>query len=143
MLFGVGVSCRVLYSIVSCLCVSCSGSITSVGEERANMSAIVYLLLCGFCSERFPPPLGAWDGLRSFIAALPGPSVLLFTSLLSKYQYFLLQNNDIQIKRLKSGRHHTLRNLNSVCGSCIHSFCCFIFKVDSILSEITIIFYFG
>ena len=42
-IFGVGVSCRVMYSIVSCLCVSCSGSITSVGEERANLSAIVYL----------------------------------------------------------------------------------------------------
>ena len=32
--------------------VSCSRSITSVGEARANLSAIVYLLLCGFCSER-------------------------------------------------------------------------------------------
>ena len=40
MLFGVGVSCRILYSIVSYLCVGCSGSITSVGEERAYLSAI-------------------------------------------------------------------------------------------------------
>ena len=32
-----------LYSIVSYLCVSCSGPITSVGKERANLSAIVYL----------------------------------------------------------------------------------------------------
>ena len=39
--------------------VSCSGSMTSVGEERANLSAIVYLKLCSFCSERFPLPLGA------------------------------------------------------------------------------------
>ena len=31
--FGVGVSCRILYSIVSYLYVSCSGSIISVGEE--------------------------------------------------------------------------------------------------------------
>ena len=37
-LFGV-----VLYFIVSDLYVSGSGSITSVGEERANLSAIVYL----------------------------------------------------------------------------------------------------
>ena len=44
---------------------------TSVGEERANLSAIV----CGFCSERFPLPLGAWDGLRYFIVALPEPSI--------------------------------------------------------------------
>ena len=45
------------------LYVSCSGSNTSVGEEKARLSAIVYLLLCGFCSERFPLPLGTLDGL--------------------------------------------------------------------------------
>ena len=43
MLFVVGVSCRILYSIASFLYVSCSGSITSVGEESANLSAIDYL----------------------------------------------------------------------------------------------------
>ena len=48
---------------------------TSVGEERANLSAVVYLLLCGFCLERFPLPLGAWDRLRYFIVALPEPSI--------------------------------------------------------------------
>ena len=63
------------FVIFGYLYVSCSGSITSVGEERANLSAIVYLLLCGFCSERFPLPLGAWDGLRYFIVALPEPSI--------------------------------------------------------------------
>ena len=52
-----------------------SGSITSVGEERANLSAIVYLLLCCFCSERFSLPLGAWDGLHYFIVAFPEPSI--------------------------------------------------------------------
>ena len=41
-----------------------SGSITSVWEERANLSAVVYLLLCGFCLERFPLPLDASDGLH-------------------------------------------------------------------------------
>ena len=41
MLFGVGISCRILYSIASYLYVSCSGSITTFGEERANLSAIV------------------------------------------------------------------------------------------------------
>ena len=51
------------------------GSITSVGEERANLSAVVCLLLCVFCLERFPLPLGAWDGLRYFIVALPEPSI--------------------------------------------------------------------
>ena len=41
------------------LCVGCSGSITSVEEERANLSAMLSLWLFGFCSERFPFPLGA------------------------------------------------------------------------------------
>ena len=41
--FGVGVSCRKLYSVFVYLYVSGSGSITSVGEERANLSAVVYL----------------------------------------------------------------------------------------------------
>ena len=41
--FGVGVSCRKLYSFVVDLYVNGSGSITSVGEERANLSAVVYL----------------------------------------------------------------------------------------------------
>ena len=69
------VSCRKLYSFVVYLFVNGSGSITSVGEERANLSAAVYLLLCGFCLERFPLPLGAWDGLRYYIVALPEPSI--------------------------------------------------------------------
>ena len=43
MLFGVSVSCRILYSIVGYLCVSYSGAIASVGDERADLSAIVYL----------------------------------------------------------------------------------------------------
>ena len=70
-----GVSCRNLYSFVFYLYVNGSGSITSVGEERANLSAVVYLSICGFCLERFPLPLGAWDGLRFFIVALPEPSI--------------------------------------------------------------------
>ena len=41
--FGVGVSCRNLYSFVMNLYVSGSGSITSVGDERANLSAVFYL----------------------------------------------------------------------------------------------------
>ena len=76
--FGVDVSCRNLYSCVVYLYVNGSGSITSVGEERANLSALVYLSLCGFCLERFPLPLGAWDGLRYFIVALPEPSINYF-----------------------------------------------------------------
>ena len=43
MFIGVGVSCRNMYFFVVCLYVTGSGSITSVGEERANLSAVVYL----------------------------------------------------------------------------------------------------
>ena len=64
-----------MYSFVVYLYVNGSGSITSVREERANLSDFVYLLLCVFCLERFPLPLGAWDGLRYFIVALPEPSI--------------------------------------------------------------------
>ena len=38
--FGVGVSCRILYSFVVYLYVSRSGSVV---EERTNLSAVVYL----------------------------------------------------------------------------------------------------
>ena len=41
--FGVGVSCRNLYSRVVYLYVNGSGSTASVGEERANLTAVVYL----------------------------------------------------------------------------------------------------
>ena len=64
-----------LYSFGVYLYVNGSGSITLVGEERANLSAVVYLYLCGFRLERFPLPLCAWDGLRYFIVALPEPSI--------------------------------------------------------------------
>ena len=64
-----------MYSFVVYLYVNGSGSIIPVGEERANLSAVVYLKLCGFCLERFPLPLGAWDGLRYFIVALPELSI--------------------------------------------------------------------
>ena len=76
MLIEVGVLCRISYSILSNEYVSLiSGLITSVGEERAIFFAIVYMLLCGFCLEGFPLPLGAWDWLRYYIVALPGPFI--------------------------------------------------------------------
>ena len=40
---ALGVLCRNLYSFVVYLYVNGSESITSVGEERANLSAVVYL----------------------------------------------------------------------------------------------------
>ena len=52
---------------------SFSIAITSLGEERANLSAFrtfVQFVLVWIC--RFPPPHGVWEGLRFVIVALPG-----------------------------------------------------------------------
>ena len=49
--------------------------ITSFWEEMANFSAIVYLLFCGFRSDGFSFPLGAWDRLWYYIVALSGTSI--------------------------------------------------------------------
>ena len=48
-------------------------AITSLGEEKANLSAFrtfVRFVLAWFC--RFPLRLGVWEGLRFVIVALPG-----------------------------------------------------------------------
>ena len=48
-------------------------AITSLGEERANLSAFrpfVRFVLVWIC--RLPLPLGFWEGLRFVIVALPG-----------------------------------------------------------------------
>ena len=55
-------------------------AITSLGEERANLSAFrtfVRFVLVWIC--RFPPPLGVWEGLRFVIVALPGLFSYLFS----------------------------------------------------------------
>ena len=60
-------------------------AITSLGEERANLSAfrtLVRFVLVWIC--RFPLPLGVWEGLRFLIVALPGLFSYLFFSLLRK-----------------------------------------------------------
>ena len=54
-------------------------AITSLGEERANLSAFrtfVRFVLVWIC--RFPLPLGVWEGLRFVIVALPGFFSYLF-----------------------------------------------------------------
>ena len=60
-------------------------AITSLGEERANLSAFrafVRFVLVWIC--RFPLPLGVWEGLRFVIVALPG----LFSYLFFFFFYF-------------------------------------------------------
>ena len=56
-----------------CFSVLFSIAITSLGEERANLSAFrtfVRFVLVWICP--FPLPLGVWEGLRFVIVALPG-----------------------------------------------------------------------
>ena len=71
---------RLSYLMLFCSCVFQSFSIviTSLGEERANLSAFrtfVRFVLVWIC--RFPLPLGVWEGLRFVIVALPGLLIFL------------------------------------------------------------------
>ena len=74
--------CDLLYvfpCVILFLCFSVSFAITSLGEERANLSAFrtfVRFVLVWIC--RFPLPLGVWEGLRFVIVALPGLFSYLF-----------------------------------------------------------------
>ena len=67
---------HVVFRILLIVIVSFSGLLTctSVGEERVFVFAIDYLKFCGFSSNGFHLPLGAWGGLHYFIVALPGSS---------------------------------------------------------------------
>ena len=56
--------------------------ITSLGEERANLSAFRTFVLVWICW--FPLPLGVWEGLRFVIVALPGLFSYLFYCNFSK-----------------------------------------------------------
>ena len=47
-------------------------------ENECEVNSIALYALynhLAYCLERFPLPLGAWDGLRYFIVALPEPSI--------------------------------------------------------------------
>ena len=53
--------------------------ITSLGEERANLSAFVRFVLVWIC--RFPLLRSVWEGLRFVVVALPGLFSYLFFTL--------------------------------------------------------------
>ena len=86
--------------MATCLCLtSChfvlvffspfSIAITSLGEERANLSAFrtfVRFVLVWICWFRLP--LGVWEGLRSVIVSLPGLFYNLFYY--SDYYFFFM-----------------------------------------------------
>ena len=57
-------------------------AITSLGEERANLSAFcTFVRFVLVWIYRFPLPLGVWEGLRFVIVALPGLFSYLFLHL--------------------------------------------------------------
>ena len=64
-------------------------AVTSLGEERANLSAFrtfVRFVLVWIC--RFPLPLGVLEGLRFVIVALPGLFSYLFLHCLQFHHTF-------------------------------------------------------
>ena len=70
-----GFACRYVHFFTACASIA----ITSLGEERANLSAFrsfVRFVLVWIC--RFPLPLGVWKGLRFMIVALSGLFSYLF-----------------------------------------------------------------
>ena len=74
-------------SFCSCDFSPFSIAITSLGEERANLSAFrtfVRFVLVWIC--RFPLHLGVWEGLRFVIVALPGLFSYLFCTQVSRYR---------------------------------------------------------
>ena len=84
--------CVILFS---CVFSPYSTVITSLGEERANLSAFptfvrfVFVLIC-----RFPLPLSVWEGLRFVIVAIPG-----------LFAYFFWQNAKLESKiKMMSGK---------------------------------------
>ena len=67
------VLCLTLCHFVLVFCSPFSIAITSLWEEKANLSTFrmfVRFVLVWVC--RFPLPLGVWEGLRFVIVALPG-----------------------------------------------------------------------
>ena len=73
------VVCLSMWHFFLVFCSPFSIAITSLGEERANLSAFrtfVRFVLVWIC--RFPLPLGVWGGLWFVIVVLPGLFSYLF-----------------------------------------------------------------
>ena len=77
-------------------------AITSLGEERANLSAFrtfVQFVLIWIC--RFPLPFGGWEGLRFVIVALTPWTFLL--------SFFCLQKAPVEPLHKASKLHVTIK----------------------------------
>ena len=91
-------------------------AITSLGEERTNLSAFrtfVRFVLVWIC--RFPLPLGVWEGLRFVIVALPGLFSYLFffgVTFLDRFYNFAINeffvtlfSRAVRVTKLKPGTY--------------------------------------
>ena len=92
-------------------------AITSLGEERANLSAFrtfVRFVLVWIC--RFPLPLGVLEGLRFVIVALSGLFSYLFCSLWV-HRHLQLLHASCQIREVSasSGGHLCLLEVMRAC----------------------------
>ena len=66
-------------------------AITSLGEERANLSAFrTFVRFARVCFCRFSLPLGVCEGLRFVIVTLPGLFSYPFLSYLSDYEVIIM-----------------------------------------------------
>ena len=89
------------YLVLFCSCVFSpfSIAITSLGEERANLSAFrTFVRFVLVWIYLFPLPLGVWEGLQFLIVALPG---------LLSYLFFFFYKEDLlsrQCQMLFSGQ---------------------------------------
>ena len=63
------------YHILIYLCVSYSGSITSLLEKKAIFLLSFTCIYVVSVRRGFSLPLGVWDGLHYFIVALPRPFI--------------------------------------------------------------------
>ena len=105
-------------------------AITSLGEERANLSAFrtfVRFVLVWIC--RFPLPIGVWEGLRFVIVALSG----LFSYLFYLYHFSSLSgyiNNYVLWCIAVASFHEIIHPFNL-----LHFIFCFLYQVTSRLIQ--------
>ena len=122
--FGVGVSCGILYSFVCYLYVSGSGLIISVEEERAYLSVIVYLYLCGFC----------WKGFLFLLVLGMGCVILLWHSPSLPYNYFQIQKL-LHFKLNDAGVYDVIEKINNILETNILVWNCLLSKLQRRVSH--------
>ena len=96
------VLCLTLCHIVLVFFSPSSIAITSLGEERANLSAfrmLVRFVLVWIC--RLPLPFGVWEGLWFVIVALPGLFSYIFCDCVTPWTFLLPLFNFVQLQLIR------------------------------------------